>query len=62
MLLPKLNKIMTDRKISPEKLAKQSGKLFSNMTIRRICEGKSTSKLIASAIAKTLKVKLSELE
>lgn len=60
MLLPKLNEILSDRKISPEKLAKNT--LFSNMTVRRACEGKSISKIIAAAIAKTLKVKLSDLE
>lgn len=60
MLLPKLRRVLKERGLSPEKLAKN--KLFSNMTVRRACEGKSISKIIAASIAKELKIKLSELE
>ena len=62
MKLNRLKSVLQERKMSPEMLAKISEGDFSNMSVRRAKDGGDIHPLIARAIAKTLKVKLEELQ
>jgi len=60
-VLKNLGTVMKQKDITPEELAGQSGREFSNSTVRRALKGTGVDLLKAKAIAKALKVKLEVL-
>lgn len=62
MELKRLDRILKERGLSPETLAKLSNGDFSNMTVRRAINGNSIDRLKAKAIARVLRVGIKEIE
>jgi hypothetical protein len=60
MVLTQLETVMKESGFSPEALAAKSQD-FSNMTVRRAIKGRGIDRLKGLAIARALKVKLSDL-